>query len=278
MSDLLNGVDYGLLFSNQPNLNASSAILNALYSTSPAPSTFASTGNPLTDLKLAQADQTADVAKEAQQPQVYRAIAAFKTAVASSKTIQDALANPNVQQVLLTANNLASYIGETALVQKAFLSNLTDPSSLVNKMGDGTLLSAVTTYNFAQTGLAELQNPSVVSTLANAYAEIQWRQSLDQSTPGLSNALDFLDQASSIKSVNDILDNSTNFYVITGALGISPNIVFQDQTAQVSAITSRLDIAKLQDRSYVTTLTDQYLLSQQTQSGSSASASTSLLV
>jgi hypothetical protein len=237
------------------------------------PSTFVSTGNPLLDLKLAQQDQTADVAKEALQPQVSQAITAFKTAVAGAKTIQDALANPDVQQVLLTANGLSNYIGDTALVQKVFLSNASDPASLVNRLGDSTLLSAVQTYNFATNGLAELQNPKVVSTLADAYAEVEWRQSLDQATPGLSNALDFLSQAKSIKSVNDILDNYTNFEVVTTALGIPQQIVDQDQSAQVSAISSRVDIAKFQDPNYVTSLTDQYLLTLQENNQASSSDS-----
>ena len=281
MSGIVSGINYSLLFNSDSSsvLDASAAILNTLYSgttNSSGPTTFVSTGNPLLDLKLAQQDQTTDVAQEAQQPQVADAINAFKTAISHATTIQQALANPDVQQVLLTANGLSNYIGQTALVQKVFLSDPSDPSSLVNQLGDSSLLSAVQTYNFASTGLAELQNPSVISTLTNAYAEIEWRQSLDQATPGLSNALDFLSQASSITSVGDILDNYTNFEVITTALGIPQEIVNQDQSAQEQAITSRLDISKLQDPSYVTSLTDTYLLTMQEQNSSSASDSTSL--
>ncbi len=275
---IVSGMNYSLLFAtNGSSANIAGAMLSTLYSPSPA-STAVSTGNPLTDLKLAQANQPTDVAQEAKQPQVEQAIAAFKTAVANASSIQNALANPDVQNVLLTANGLSSYIGETALVQKALLSDPTDPNSLVSKLGNGTLLSTVATYNFAQNGLSELQNPQVVATLTNAYAEVMWRQSLDKATPGLSNALAFLGQASSIRSVNDILDNETNFQVITTALGIPQNIVFQDQTAQQSAITARLDIAKLQNPSFVTSLTDQYLLMMQAnkQSGSGGTGLLSL--
>lgn len=281
MSGIVSGVNYSLLFSSDSSstADASSAILNALYSTSSsssAPSTWVSTGNPLLDLKLAQTDQTADVAKEAQQPQVSQAITAFQTAVSHATTIQQALSNPDVQQVLLTANGLSNYIGQTALVQKVLLSDPSDPKSLVNQLGDSTLLATVQTYNFGTNGLAELQNPSVVSTLTDAYAEVQWRQSLDQATPGLSNALDFLSQASSITSVNDVLDNVTNFDVITTALGIPQDIVYQDASAQQSAISSRLDISNLQDPNYVTSLTDQYLLTMQEQNSSSSSDDTSI--
>jgi hypothetical protein len=69
--------------------------------------------------------------------------------------------------------------------------------------------------------------------------------------------------------------------VITGALGIDQNIVFQDLPAQKAAIkASSLDIAKLQNPAYVTQLTDQYLLSKQAanQASSSGSSLAGLLV
>jgi len=280
---IIPGMNCSLLFSS--NSASDSNIVGNMLSTiyggttgTSGPSTFTSTGNPLLDLKIAQADQTTDVAQEALQPQVSQAITAFKTAVASSTSIQTALMNPDIQQVLLTANGLSNYIGETALVQKVLLSDPTDSNSLVNQMGDSTLLSTVQTYNFAKNGLAELQNPKVVSTLTNAYAEVEWRQSLDKATPGLANALSFLSSASSIKSFNDIIGNETNFEVITTALGIPEDILNQDTTAQETAISSRLSYTQLQDPNYVTSLTDQYLLTMQenNQSSSSSRSGTSL--
>ena len=70
---------------------------------------------------------------------------------------RSALLNPNVQKVLLTANGLASYIGETALVQKVLLSDPSGPQFAGQPVGQHTWLSTVQTYNFAKNGLAELQ-------------------------------------------------------------------------------------------------------------------------
>jgi hypothetical protein len=270
MSGIVNGINYALLFSGESASTATASILSTLYSstasaTTPA-TTFVSSGNPVTDLKVAQQEETTAVAQEAAQPEVARAIDAFKSAVASATSIQAALGNPAVQQVLLTANGLSSYIGQTALVQKILLSDPSDSASLVNQLGNPTWLSTVETYKFGQNGLAELQNPAVISALSNAYAEVEWRTGLDQATPGLSNALAFLSQASSIKSAYDVLGNDTNFQVITTALGIPQTIVYQDQSTQVSQIDAHLDYSKLQDRTYVTSLTDQYLLLMQQQS------------
>jgi hypothetical protein len=99
-----------------------------------------------------------------------------------------------------------------------------------------------------------------------------WRQSLDKATPGLSNALTFLSQASSIKSVDDILGDAVNRAVVTTALGIPEQIAYQDLTAQEQAVSSRVDIAKFQDPKYITSLTDQYLLSMQQQAQSSGTS------
>jgi hypothetical protein len=273
---IVGGIDYSLLFSSSSSTSdASAAILNALYSSTPL-STAVSTGNPLTDLKLAQQNQTADVAKEAQVPQVARDIAAFQQAVANAPDIKTALSNPNVLKVLLTANNLGDQVQYPALAQKVLLSDPSDSNSLVNQMGNTTWLNAVNTYNFAKNGLAELQNPKVVSTLTNAYAEVMWRQSLDQATPGLANALSFLGQASSIHTADDILGDATNRTVVTTALGIPEQIAFQDLTAQEQAITNRLDISKLQDPKFVTSLTDQYLLIMQQNAKASAGGGTDL--
>ena len=131
MSGIISGMNYSLLFSGTSSAsNASAAILSDLYGNGAATSTAVSTGNPLTDLQLAQKNQTTDVALEAKTLQVASDIALFTKAVGNSTSIQNALANPYVQKVLLTANGLSNYIGETALVQKALLSDPTDPNSL----------------------------------------------------------------------------------------------------------------------------------------------------
>ncbi len=276
MSAIISGIDYSLLFGDSSSTSdIATAMLNTLYngaSTTNA-TTAVSTGNPLTDLKLAQANETVDVAQEAKTPQVERDIAAFQAGVANAKDIQTAPQNPNVMKVLLTANNLSSYIQYPALAQKALLSDPSQSDSLVNQLNDTNLLNTAKSFDFANDGLAALQNPQVMSTLTNGYSEVLWRQSLEKATPGLSNALAFLGQASSIKSVDNILGDSVNRSVVLTALGIPEEVAFQDLTAQEQAVSSRVDVTKFQDPKFVTSITDQYLLIMQQQSQSSASGS-----
>jgi hypothetical protein len=274
MSGIVSGVDYSVLFAGSLSTaggSVSSNLLSTLYGIGGTGSA-ASSGDPIAALALAEKNQTTDIAQEAATPSVARDIAAFKSAVASAPNIASALQNPAMLKVLLTANNLADQLPYPALAQKALLSDPNDPKSLANQLSatNSNWLTTVQTYDFAKNGIAELQKPQVQSPLINAYSEINWLNTLDKTTPGLSSALTFKQQANTITSADQILGNPVYRDVVTTALQIPQQIAFQDIGAQELAITSQLDIKQLKHPNYVNSLTDQYLLAKQ-QAASSAS-------
>ena len=220
--------------------------------------------NPVTALEAAEQNQTQDIKMTAQQPAVQRAVNAFTAGVSSAKTVQQLLANPAVMQVLLTANGLADQIPYTALSAKTLQSNVNVARSLVNRLTDTRWKSVVQTYDFANKGLSVIQNPKVMSTLANAYAEVTWRNSLDATTPGLSNALTFRQEASTITSVDQILGDPVMRTVVTTALGIPQQIAFQPLEAQEKAIATRVDVTKFKDPKFVESFVQRYLLAANT--------------
>jgi hypothetical protein len=239
---------------------AGDPVLNALYGSA------AAGGDPVQALQNAEQDQTQQVALTAAQPAVSRDIADFEHAVSAATSPAQLLADPTVMRVLLTASGMSDQIGYTALATQALLSDPSDPKALVNQLSDRRWLTVNQTYNFATQGLAVIQNPKVLSDIANAYAEQTWRQSLDATTPGLSEALTFRAEAASITSVDQILGDPVLRSVVTTALGIPEQIAFQDLHAQEQAISSRLDITRFQDPKFVESFTDQYLIAMQ-QSG-----------
>lgn len=245
--------------------NTATALLSTIERTSGG--TGGVGANPITALHIAQRNMTQDIAATAAQPAVARDIAAFKQAVATATTPQQLLTNPTALKVLLTANGLGAEASYTALAQNVLMSNPTDPGALVNQVSssNSTWRSVVQTYQLATKGLTVLQNPSVQQAIANGYAEVMWRQSLDATTPGLSDALTFQSQAGTITSALDVLSSPILFNVVTSALDIPQQIVFQDQGAQEKAINARLDYSRLKDPNYVNALTDQFLLNNQQQ-------------
>jgi hypothetical protein len=216
--------------------------------------------NPVTALASAERGQAQGIKMTAAEPQVKRAVDSFTAAVGKAKSVQQLLANPTVMQVLLTANGLGDQVAYTALAQKALTSDLNDPKSLANTLTDTRWKSVVQTYDLANKGLSVIQNPKVIATIANAYAEITWRKSLDATTPGLSNALTFRGEASTITSVDQILGDPVMRTVVTTALNLPLEIAFQPLEAQEKAISSRLDIKQFQDPKFVEQFTQRYLI------------------
>jgi hypothetical protein len=215
---------------------------------------------PTAALRQAEQQQVTNVKVTAAEPAVALAVAAFTHAVQGAKSVSALLANPRVMQVLLTANGLGDQVAFTALATKALTSDLTKPASLANSLTDTRWKTVASTYQFAAKGLSVIQDPKVIATIANAYAEVTWRKSLDQTTPGLSNALTFRAEAAKITSVDQILGDSVMRAVVTGALNIPREIAFQTLTAQETAIASRLDITKFRDPKFVESFVQRYLI------------------
>jgi hypothetical protein len=250
------------------------SLLNTLYGIGSQPLNAAGQ-NPVEALESAEQNETQDVKATTAEPTVQHAIAAFTAGVQNATSVTQLLNNPAVMQVLMTANGLADQLPYTALAQKALTSNLSDPNSLANTLTDTRWKSVASTYNFATQGLSVIQQPSVIATLANAYAEVTWRNSLDAQTPGLSNALTFRAEASTITSVDQILGDSVMRTVVTTALGIPEQIAFQPLEAQEKAISSRLDITQFQDPKYVESFVQKYLIANNS-NGNSTSTTPSL--
>jgi hypothetical protein len=249
----------------------SGSLFSALYASSG--SAVSTPASALQALAQAENNQLSDIASTAAQPQTARDIAAFIAGVNSAKSVSAALSNPAVLKVLLTANGLGDQIGYTALAQQALTSNLADSSSLANSLPDTSWKSAAQTYQFATAGLSVLKQPSVLQTVANAYAEVQWRDSLDAANPGLSNALTFRSQAASITSVDQILGDPVMRDVVTTALGLPLEIAVQPLEAQEKAITSQLDISQFKSPKFVEQFIQRYLVAEAANATSSAPAS-----
>jgi hypothetical protein len=249
-------------------LSTGAAVLNILLGSGSA-SSATSGQTPVQALRQAEQNQTQDVKVTAAQPDVKAAINAFTAGVKSAKSVTQLLANPAVMSVLLTANGMTDQIGYTALATQALTSKLSDPKSLANRLTDTRWLTLAKTYNFAAGGLKSIQTPAAIASIANAYATATWQTNQDTVTPGLSNALAFKAQASTITSVDQILGNSTMRTVVTTTLGVPPEIAFQTLNAQEKAISSRINVKDFQDPKYVESFIQRYLIANSANSTSS---------
>jgi hypothetical protein len=186
------------------------------------------------------------------------------------------LANPAFMNVLLTANGMSDQIGYTALATQALTSNTADPNSLVNQLTDTRWKTLAGNYNFSSSGLSAFKNPATVAAIANAYATASWQKQEDTVTPGLSNALAFKAQASTITSVDQILGNPTMRTVVTTTLGIPQQIAFQDLVAQEQAISTRIgNLSQFQSPAFVESFVQKYLIANAASVASAAASAPS---
>ena len=253
------------------SFGAGSPLLNALYGNAGSSS---QTADPVQALRSAELRQSGEVKATAAQASVKTTLARFTQAVTSAKSVTQLLANPAFMNVLLTANHLSDQIGYTALATKVLTSNLGDPHSVANTLTDTRWKTLAHTYDFSASGLASLQKPATIAAIANAYATATWQTHQDSVTPGLSNALIFKAQASTITSVDRILGNLAVRTVVTTALGIPPQIAFQSLNAQEQAISSRIDIKQFQNPKFVEAFVQRYLIANSANASSSPASST----
>jgi len=118
-------------------------------------------------------------------------------------------------------------------------------------------------FDFATAGIAALKDSALQTRLADGYVEVTWRKGLEKTTAGLPDALDFRERAKTFKTAIAILGDPVMRRVVTTALGIPQQIAFQELGAQERAITSRLDLSRLQDQKFVDGMSQRYLLEKQ---------------
>lgn len=225
---------------------------------------------------LAPGAEERALARLARDPQVTRQMEQFTRAVERAPDLRAALRDPRVQQVVLTALGLPDAVGQTGLVLRALTADPADADGILAKLPDRRWKAAAESLRLDQRGLAALRDPQVQASLAEGLRRATWRQELDRSQPGLSDALLFKERAARAKTTFDVLGDPVLRRVVTGALGIPQQIAVQPVETQARAIGSRLDVAKLQNPKEVARLAERYVLAAATGAAGSGTAAARL--
>ncbi len=227
----------------------------------------------LAALKAAQASGATEkgVAREKKDPVTITALKQFQAAIGKAKDIKAALQDPRVLNVLLPALGLADQAAYPGLVQKALTADPKDSKGLLASL-DKRFTTAAQTLDLKAKGLAGLQDPKLQQKLMDGFVEYQYRTGLDEQSPGISDALYFLQNAKGQNNVYNILGNNVLRRVITGALGLPDSIVVQPIETQAAAITARLKLADLNDPRALQKLAQRYVIAAAGSSSGSASS------
>lgn len=222
----------------------------------------ATPGEAIIALKLAERSGDEQIARIGKDPIVSRDVERFKKAVAEAKSVDELLDDPTVRKVLLTANGLGDQADYVSLVKKALTSDGDSKTSLARKLtvSNQGWLSATRKYDFNHRGLAVIQKPETIAQVADEYVHAKWLDSLDETTPGLGNAMSFKEKAASFTTPLAILGSPLARDVVTTTLSIPKQLAFQPLDSQESAIARKVDTAKFADPAFVDRFVMRYLI------------------
>lgn len=246
-----------------PSRQQQPSLVDALFGRG-TPQVQTSPAQAVLALRLADSNEARELTAKAREPGVARDLIAFEDAVREATSVDELLRNPAARRVLLTASGLGDQLNNTALVNRALLSNPADPDSLANQLSttNAAFLTAAQTFQFATRGLEVIQNEDVLRSVRESYVSTLRRQDLDQITPGLSNALVFRETAASLTSEFEILGDPVAREVVTTAFGLPSQIAIQPLISQQQAIRSVIDVSRLQDPEFVDNVARRYLIAR----------------
>jgi hypothetical protein len=108
--------------------------------------------------------------------------------------------------------------------------------------------------------LGSLADPKMIEIVTNGFTKSEYLNGLSSANPGMSDAIYFLNNASTVKTPYDILGNSALRRVVLGAFEIPTQVAIQPVETQARAITSRLKLTDLQDPKKVRAIAERYLM------------------
>ncbi len=210
-----------------------------------------------------------------QTPSVTAAENAFVKSVSQYKTPTDLFSHYNDLNYVLTALGESSQIDNIGLLKKVVASDPNSTTSLVNQLNDSGLKQLNQVLNTDGNTTASLQDPTIQAQFKSAYELSAYQANLSNLNPAVAPALNFASSVSSVKSIYDILGNSTLRSVVATVGHIPDQIVNQTLEAQAAAFAKVFDVSKANDPNYVQSFVKRYLGTSDANAAAASASSTS---
>ena len=146
----------------------------------------------------------------------------YRENISKVKTVDDLMSDYRLYSYAMTAFGLADQIDSRGLIRKMLESDIDEPLSLVNKLGDDRYRDFYKAFNFKTDAESDIsaQSAAQTSRTTEGYSEFRViasnaaKQKLDIYQAGIG----------SIKTVDDFLQSGTIFEVALTAVGLDPAI------------------------------------------------------
>jgi hypothetical protein len=184
---------------------------------------------------------------------VGQAVTYYQENIQTLTSVSAFLADNKLTTVALQAFGLNNPPPSKDVLQKVLESNLSDPKSYANSLGDKRYVQFATAFNFGSDGNLVRQPPQQpmsrqgLQGIATAFDRQTLEDRAGNASPGVQLALYFQRHASSIVNAYDILADKSLLKVVQTALSIPANASKQSIDSQARTINQKMKFADLQD-------------------------------
>lgn len=185
----------------------------------------------------------------------------YETAIPHVASANDLLGDPKLVSYIEQAYNIPATTTAATLTQ-VLTSNLSDPASVANKLGNNYAQLAAA-FNFDKNGLITkepggVQTRAQLSAVNNGYLDQQIGTTAGAQNPGIALALYFKFQAPNITSAYSILADAKLVTVFQTMMGLSANASQANIDVQAAQISNSFDLSKLKDPAYLNKLIQRF--------------------
>lgn len=192
--------------------------------------------------RLAKTDESASAAKYVSTGAAKKEIEYVKQQIEAMKTPEDLYKNYRVMRFVLSAYGLESELKYPGKIKKVLESDMTDSSSLANRLRDARFREVASALQIKATGLATLKDSATLDKLVGKYGVNEYEKSFEKQNPAIREGLYFLRNIGKVTSAYEILSDPVLSKVVRTVLGLPDQIALQPIETQAALITKRLDI------------------------------------
>ncbi|HEX9647779.1 MAG TPA: DUF1217 domain-containing protein [Alphaproteobacteria bacterium] len=194
------------------------------------------------------------------QPLIEREVAYFLEHAKKVKTVDEFLADRRLMAVALSAFGMEDEIQYLGRMRKVLTEPVADKDSLANKLIDPRFKKIAEAFQFAELGTFNLGLTSFLNDIAAKYKTNEFERFLGEQNPALREVEYFRRNIGDVESTFNILGDRVLREVVTFALRLPREIVFQSVDKQKALVDARVDIEDFQDPGFVDDFIRQYLI------------------
>lgn len=220
-------------------------------------------------LKLVDNLRDRELAQVEREPIHARAIKAVRERMKDVESVDDLMADRELYVFTMKAFDLEDQIFGKKMIEKILKSDITDKTSLVNRLTDPRFKTLYNTLGFKLEGKTNFNTLSETwrENLIDRYVERQFINKTWDENPVVANVLEFREKVGGLKTWFDVLKDKQMSIFMRTALGIPESAVKLDIDRQARMFEQKLPLAKLKDPAEVTKVERKFMILAEIQGG-----------